>query len=374
MSQPTAAIELPEIADATVDRIERDALAEIRDDRARRARSARRRRGAWIGASAAAAVIVVAAVIAPSVGRLATNEASGSTTDSSIGSGQDSGSVPSGGGAESAPDAPPDNGLAADAGAQRDIVTTASVSLSVDDVAATAEAVGTLATDAGGWIESMSVGTGGQQPMPIDGMTGMTAQPEGVAADVATADYGWITVRVPADQLNATVTKLGDLGEVSQVSVDRQDVTQQATDLRARVDALKASVTRLTELMSQTASVADLISAETALADRQAELESYQQQLTQLDSQVAMSTLSVNLTRNTVAVTADPAGFADGWAAGWNTLVASLNGVVVALGFLIPWILAIVVIGGIAWFAVRLVRRSRRRADLTAEQSQNPPD
>ncbi len=63
-------------------------------------------------------------------------------------------------------------------------------------------------------------------------------------------------------------------------------------------------------------------------------------------------------------VTADPAGFGDGLAAGWNGLVATLNGIVIAIGFLLPWLAVAAVAALIVWGVVRLVRGRRRgRAD-----------
>ena len=77
-----------------------------------------------------------------------------------------------------------------------------------------------------------------------------------------------------------------------------------------------------------------------------------------------MSTLSVTLVPDTEPVEADPAGFTDGLAAGWNGLVATLNGIVIALGFLLPWLAVAAVVALIVWGVVRLVRgRRRRRAD-----------
>ena len=102
-------------------------------------------------------------------------------------------------------------------------------------------------------------------------------------------------MRVPADELTGVVDELSALGEVTASSVNRQDVTEQTVDLRARIDAAQASVDRLTELMAQAGSVADLIAAESALAERQATLESYEQQLKSLEGQVAMSSLTVTL-------------------------------------------------------------------------------
>ncbi len=81
-----------------------------------------------------------------------------------------------------------------------------------------------------------------------------------------------------------------------------------------------------------------------------------------------MSTLTVTLQPRTVEpVEADPAGFGDGLAAGWNGLVATLNGIVVALGFLLPWIVVALAIAAAIWGIRVLVRR--RRSSRTTPSS-----
>ena len=129
----------------------------------------------------------------------------------------------------------------------------------------------------------------------------------------------------------------------------------------ARVAALETSVARLTELLAQSTSTADLIAAESALSERQSELDSLRQQLTWLEGQVDMSSVTVTLTEPAPTVHADPAGFGDGVAAGWNGLVATLNGVVIAIGFLLPW-LGVLAIAGLVVWAVRGAVRRRRAA------------
>ena len=106
---------------------------------------------------------------------------------------------------------------------------------------------------------------------------------------------------------------------------------------------------------------------ETALADRQALLESYRQQLEDLEGRVATSSLTVTLVEPSEPVEADPAGFGDGLAAGWNGLVATLNGIVIGLGFLLPWLLVVAVVVAAVWLIVIGRRaRARRRAASVA--------
>ncbi len=370
---------LPELADDRIDAMERQLFADI--SRERTAKRARRGRW-WIGGAAAAAVIVVAAVIAPSLGGVIGGSSGSSDSavapgegvaapDTGVGSNLSSGN--DGGKSSGASSVP---GAVDSSTAGRAIITTASATVVVDDVAVAATSIGESAAAKGGYVESMSIGqTGGS--MPVDPNTGTNY-------DTSTTPYpspeptggGWVTVRVPSDQLTAMMSELSSVGEVTASSINRQDVTEQTVDLQARVAASQTSVDRLTELMSQATSVADLIAAESALADRQATLESYQAQLKSLESMVDMSSLMVTLQPTAQPVTADTAGFLDGLVAGWNGLVASLNGLVIAIGFLIPWLVVVAVAALIVWLVIRLIRRRRtaRAPQLAAPEHVAAPE
>ena len=243
----------------------------------------------------------------------------------------------------------------------RELITSATANIVVDDAATGAEAVAVAARTRGGWVESLTIteDESRSDDAYTSGMTD-TSMPVPYAGS-------WITVRVPADQLDAIVADLSGIGEVRSSSVDTFDVTEQAIDLRARVEATETSVARLTELLDESADLSDLIAAETALADRQALLESYRQQLEDLEGRVATSSLTVTLIEPSEPVEADPAGFGDGLAAGWNGLVATLNGIVIGLGFLLPWLLVVAVVVAAVWLIVIGRRaRARRRAASVA--------
>ncbi|PZU47309.1 MAG: DUF4349 domain-containing protein [Microbacterium sp.] len=365
-------VTLPELSDERIGEIEVELFARLAADRrdaladADRARVRAVRRGrVWMGAAAAAAVVAVAAIIAPQLSSVGVGSA-GSAAPAVDGTWRDQAAPDVAGGGtlgESAQEVTSGADSAAPDGATREVIATASATVRVDDTDAAAKALAETAAAAGGYVESMSIGSD-SSPVDVGASEGGT--------DVVGPSYpgpsgAWVTIRVPADQLTATLAGLSELGTIVSTQVDRSDITTQAVDLRARVSALEASVQRLTELVSQSTTTADLIAAESALADRQSELESLRQQLTYLDDQVAMSTLTVNLTEPAPIAQARPAGFGDGLAAGWSGLVASLNGVVIALGFLLPWLAVAAIVFGGVWGVRRAVRARSDRADAAGE-------
>nr|WP_321182101.1 DUF4349 domain-containing protein [Microbacterium barkeri] len=232
------------------------------------------------------------------------------------------------------------------------MIATAQATVQVKSIPDAAAQISDLASEHGGYVESTEVG----KALGVEGESDAASAP-------ADSGYGSITIRVPSADLTEVIAALDDTGEVISSSTAKQDVTAVAIDLQARVDSTRASVERLTQLMAQSGSVSELIEAEVALTDRQAQLESYEQQLAALDDQVAMSSLQVQLTRAAAPTTAEPSGFGDGLLAGWNGLVVSLNALVIALGFLLPWLAVAAVVILVVWLIRRARRRARRRAD-----------
>ncbi len=356
----TDQIGLPPLTRARQDEIERALFGEIAAERsivARRART-RRRRG-WSIAAAAAAVVVLAGVVGPTLAGAGFSTGAGGAANESQ---ADRGADAAGGFAG------PETGVGEDLGeegggsedpARREVFARASVSLQTEDAADAAERIGKLAEDAGGYVEAMSVaadeGPTADAADAADDPVGGWSDPYGVP--LPREGGAWVTVRVPASELTDVMRALDPLGEVQSSEIAREDVTSQTTDLRARVAALESSADRLRGLITDATSTADLLAAEDALAERQAELDALRAQLKGLDEQVALSSLSVSISTPPAAVEADPQGFGDGLATGWNALVAALNGTVIGLGFLLPWL----ALAGSVLAVVQLVRRAARR-------------
>lgn len=282
---------------------------------------------------AALAVALVAAA-----GLLAgCSSSSGAADESAVGS-------DAGGAADSAEVAP--EGAAADlATAQgadesaRQVVQTGTLRLTVDDPRAAADTVVDLAEGSGGRVDSRS-------------------------EHAATDDQGGaatLTIRVPASQVTATVDAIRELGRLDSVDLDAQDVTAAAQDLDARIRGLELSVARMSDLLARTTTTEDVVAAENALAERQTRLEELQSQRARLADAVALSTLTVELYGPGIvpAATPGPRSFLDGLAVGWQSFVVVVQGFVVVLGVLLPWL---AFAGAVTAGVVALVRWRRRAA------------
>ena len=249
------------------------------------------------------------------------------------------------GGPEAAP------GVPGDPDPDRQVVTTASASLAVEDPADGAQRVSELVESVGGRVDERTVQAGSGD----DGI-------EGAAAD--------LVVRVPASALTGVLADLEDLGDVGTVSVSRSDVTTTAVDLDARISALQSSVGRLQALMDGAATTEALLSAEKALSERQERLESLQSQRALLADQVELSTLTVHLEPFGVSPAGGPDGFLDGLGTGWRALTSALGAAVVVLGVLLPWLVVAAVVAAVVLVPLRM---ARRRAAVQAAAPAVPP-
>jgi hypothetical protein len=230
-----------------------------------------------------------------------------------------------------------EGGAAADSDADRQVITTATASLVVDDPARSAQQVSELVESVGGRVDERTEQAG-----------------DGDDAEAA-AD---LVVRVPSTELTDVLADLEDLGEVASVSVSRSDVTGQAVDLDARISALQTSVARLQALLDEAPSTEALLAAEGALSGRQEQLESLQSQRALLADQVELSTLRVQLRTAGVSPPGGPDGFVDALGTGWNSLVSAGGAAVVVLGVLLPWLAVLAVLAAAVLLPLRRARRS----------------
>ena len=220
---------------------------------------------------------------------------------------------------------------AARQGADREVIVTGSISVTVSEPRESAQKVSAYVDSIGGRVESRS---------------------ESGADNFETA---YLEVRVPSAKVTETIAKLKTYGDVNNVTLQNSDVTSQAQDLDARIDALNVSIKRLEKIMADSTSSDELIKAEGALTQRQEQLESLTAQRMSISDQVQLSTLSIELTQNAKADGVEAGGFKGGVIDGWNALVSTLNNIVELVGVILPWSAVALVLYG----AYRLVARRR---------------
>jgi hypothetical protein len=213
----------------------------------------------------------------------------------------------------------------------REIVTTGFATITVEDPAAAADDAVRIVETAGGRVDSRS------ELAATDGAEGRAS----------------LILRIPAAQLTATLDGLRDLGTEVSVSISAQDVTVQAQDLDARITALTTSVDRLLNLLATATETSVLIEVETALSARQGELESLQAQRRLLSDQVAMSLLNLELVSVADTPLQAPASFWDALMAGLSAFGGFMTAVFLGVGFLLPWLVLVGLLAGIALLVLR---------------------
>jgi hypothetical protein len=175
-----------------------------------------------------------------------------------------------------------------------------------------------------------------------------------------------LVLRVPADRFNSTLDSLSELGTEEGREVKADDVTEALVDLNARIATQQASVDRVRALLAQANNIGEIVSIESELTRRQAELDSLLQRRATMSGLVDLATITVVLYGQSgpvVAAHEDETGFLAGLRDGWNGFLASVKIVLTVAGWLLPWVLAV---GGPIVLALWLARR-RRRAAVTPE-------
>jgi len=181
---------------------------------------------------------------------------------------------------------------------------------------------------------------------------------DGSGGDQSTAD---LTIRVPSAAFTSTVGKLSDLGKELNRGINVEDVTEAAVDLDTRIASQTASVNRTRALLARAQQITDIVTIEQELARREADLGSLQARKRSLADQVTLSTITLHLIGPTASAPADEdekRTFFTGLAGGWNAFTATVNGLLIVFGALLPFMIAFGIPAAVLIWALR--RRKQR--------------
>ncbi|MGC9668022.1 DUF4349 domain-containing protein [Planosporangium sp. 12N6] len=231
----------------------------------------------------------------------------------------------------------------------RALIFTGTVTVQVSDVSQAASEVSTLATSAGGFV--------GGDDRSSD-------------SDRAQAR---LTLRVPSARFAGVVdgiSRLGRNGRDESRQLSTQDVTDQVTDLDARIATGQASVNRVRDLLARAQNISEIVSLESELSRREADLESLKSRKRKLDDQTTLSTITAVIlgpqTGRTSGSDDSGTGFLAGLKVGWKAFTGSLTVVLTVLGALLPWLLGLGLPVLAIWWAARRLRGPRTPAEAAA--------
>lgn len=232
-----------------------------------------------------------------------------------------------------------------DVDGDRAVIIAGSLSMRVGDPIEMADAVSDAAQSRGGSIDRRA---------------------EGASTDFQPA-WAMLTVRVPAEQVQDLLSALRALGDVTNLDLGEEVVTNQVRDLEVRVNASRASVERLTELLATAADTETLLEVEAQLTQRTSELEQLLSQQRTLTEQVAMSTIEVRISSTTVEGPTGTPSFWDGLVAGWSAFLAWGAAALFALGQALPTLVVLALLALVVWLVVRrIVKRLPARTTPVA--------
>src|SRR4029077_3681854 len=132
----------------------------------------------------------------------------------------------------------------------------------------------------------------------------------------------------------------------------------QVADVDARIDALEASLARLTALMDDADDIGDVIVLEKAISDRQSELDVLKAQQRDLANQTAMSQISLTLMSPEDATqSVDPQPH-QSW---WDSFLEGLGQLWSWLGKALLIVSPLLIAMGVIWWVRRRTRRAGPR-------------
>jgi len=234
--------------------------------------------------------------------------------------------IKSGGGASSAPDALPLGSVD-----DRKIVQTATVRMQVKDVNGSFGEVGNIAAAAGGFVASSNFSYQGDQQ---------------IAA---------VTIRVPAGAYQDVLRQVRALGaKVDSEASNASDVTEEYSDLQARIRTLEATETQLLQLLGQAKNVSEVLQVQDRLNSVRTQIEQAKGRVALLDKLSDFATISVSLRPLAVPVKTDGGGVDLGAeiSRAWDDSLEFLGGIAAGVLTVLVfswWLIPLAVPAAIAW-------------------------
>ncbi|MGA2304844.1 MAG: DUF4349 domain-containing protein [Acidimicrobiales bacterium] len=177
------------------------------------------------------------------------------------------------------------------------------------------------------------------------------------------APNGTVTLEVPVASFSAVLEGAESLGKVSQLTTNATDVTAQYADLQSQITALEASRQQYLTIMTRASSIGDVLAVQAQLDSLQSQIQQLQGQLAVLGSETDYSKLTIGVSETAApphhrAAAAAPSGLAKAWHDSVHGFVAGAEGLIRIAG---PALFALLCLGAALLGGQLFWRRLQRR-------------
>lgn len=175
-----------------------------------------------------------------------------------------------------------------------------------------------------------------------------------------------MTLKVPQADYGTALNHLSGLGKPLSLQQQSVDVTQQVADVASRVTSEQDAIVQLRGLLKRTANVTGLLEVQQQISSDESSLEALQAQQRALDRETSYATISLLLLGPKPHAATDhhhharEGGFLGGLKSGWHGLGHATTWVLTVLGAVLPFLVALVILGAVGYLLWR--RFGRRRA------------
>lgn len=224
----------------------------------------------------------------------------------------------------------------------RKLIRRISMNAQTTDLNAMLGSVTAKVTELGGYVESRDVYSG----------TGKNK-----------SRYANLTIRIPAEKLNAFVQHVGDVTNVTSTSETTEDVTLNYVATESRMKALQTEEARLLELIDKAANLTELLQLEKRLTEVRTELERVTSQLKMYDNLVDYGTVNLTVSEVQEYTPVEEPGFWERISMGFSDSLSNLGTITqeLIIGFIciLPYLVPLGAIAGIVLLIVKLATKKK---------------